>query len=205
MERAFSYHVTVAPANLPISLATLKEHLKLDPSDTSQDGYLTLIIEAVRICAEEEMKRILINTTFLTYRDLFNCCIELRKSKFQSLVRFKYLKDDILTTVSSDLYYITNELAYSSIYLKDGECYPVDLDNRFQAIEIEFVAGYGTTDASIPQDIKLALLNHAAVLYENRGDCDQPLTEEKVKAAIPATAALVYWKRRIRDFGNMCV
>jgi hypothetical protein len=44
MERAYNYHVITPPAELPITLAEVKEHLKLDPSDTTQDTYLTFLI-----------------------------------------------------------------------------------------------------------------------------------------------------------------
>ena len=46
------YFVDIAPANLAVTLELVKTHLKIDPSDTSQDDYLTLLIMAASQCFE---------------------------------------------------------------------------------------------------------------------------------------------------------
>ena len=47
MERAYTYEVITPPAIYPISLADVKNHLKLDPNDDSQDLYLEFLICSV--------------------------------------------------------------------------------------------------------------------------------------------------------------
>ena len=42
---------------------------------------------------------------------------------------------------------------------------------RPQAVNIEFTAGYGATNTSIPQTLKDALKIIVAYMYVNRGDC----------------------------------
>ena len=190
-----SYDVSVAPVNLPISLALLKTHLRLDSTDTSQDTYLTLIIETVRDFAEKYTKRTMINTTYVTYRDFFVPLIYLRRSQFQSLTSFEYLVDDVLTAVDSSLYYVTAEKDYSKIALTDGSSYPSDIDDKLQAVKIVFVAGFGADDTSVPSDLKIAMLNHAATMYENRGDCDQA----SIMKNLPNTAKEIYDQWRILD------
>jgi uncharacterized phiE125 gp8 family phage protein len=188
----FVYTVTTSRASLPITLTLVKSHLNLDPDDTSQEAYLTFLIEAVTDYAEAYMRKVLINTTFKTTRDTLVPAIQLRRSPFVSLGRFQYLVNGVLTDIDSSLYYIVEERDYSYIALKADSTYPTDVDDQLYPIEIEFTAGYGTSDTDVPSDIRLALLNHLAVVYENRGDCD----EESMANALSNTARMIYDKYR---------
>lgn len=205
MERAYSYHIITPPAVLPISLEEVKEHLKLDPSDDTQDDYLTFLTTSVTKYAENYTKRTFINTKFRTYRDIFENYIKLRRSKLQTLELFEYLVDDVYTAVSSDYYYITDETAFSRIALKDGEEYPTDIDSRMQAIKIEFIAGYGATGADVPQDLRLAMLNHIAKVYENRGDCDSDSSTDVIEQFLPQLSRGIYEMYRIQDLLGGCL
>lgn len=195
----YTYEVTVNPTTTAITPAEVRAHahINIDPSIT--DEYITLIIKAATAFAEKYTKRTFINTTFKTYRDYFSDCIELRRSKFQSLVSFKYFVHDLLFDVDTNLYYVTHEKDYSKIILHEDETYPTDIENKVQAIEIEFVAGYGTSGSAFPsdaEDLKIALLNHVTYLFENKGDCD--LTSmENIEDAMPNTTRLIYQQHRI--------
>lgn len=195
----YTYEVTVNPATTAITPDEVRAHahINIDPSIT--DAYITSIIKAATSIAEKYTKRIFINTTFKTYRDYFSDCFELRRSKFQSLVSFKYLKGDLLFDVDTSLYYITHEKDYSKIILNADKAYPTDVDEKVQAIEIEFVAGYGTSGSDFPsdaEDLKIALLNHVTYLFENKGDCDLS-SIEKIEDAMPNTTRLIYEQHRI--------
>lgn len=198
-KKAFTYNVTTPPANLPVSLATLKSYLKI--TGTAEDDILTMFIEAARDFAEAYTKRILINTTFTTYRDDFGDDLTLRRSKLQSLTSFEYLLNGSYTAVDSSLYGVTNDDDYSSIYRKDDQSFP-DLDaNIPNAIKIVFVAGYGATDSSIPSSLKLALLAHIAFMYANRGDCSGDCSGNSANS-LPASVRNMYNKYRIINIGS---
>lgn len=169
--KRFTYEIIDPPVNLALSLEDLKEQLKITISDNEEDCYLRGLIKTVSDYFESYTNRILINTKFKTFRDSFFDCLELKKSKLVTLDSFKYLKDSVLTVVNASIYYVTSDSLYSSIFLNDGSSWPGDVDFRMQAIEIEFTAGYGLTESSIPLDIHTALLQHATYLYTNRGDC----------------------------------
>jgi len=79
------YIVVTPPANLAVSLALVKEHLKLDATDASQDAYLTILINSSITFGQNYTKRTFIDTTYLTYLCNFNTCIELRQSKVTSI------------------------------------------------------------------------------------------------------------------------
>jgi uncharacterized phiE125 gp8 family phage protein len=166
-----SYLVVTPPVELAVSLALVKEHLKLDLSDTSQDTYLTLLIRAVTSTIEKYTGRTLINTEFKTYRECFTNSFLVKRSKLQSITFIKYYTDSVLTEVDSDIYYISDETNFASVFLVDGESWPSDVDDRVQPIVIQFIAGYGDTQADIPYDLQIVLLDAIAYFYENRGDC----------------------------------
>jgi len=166
-----SYLVVTPPDELAVSLALVKEHLKLDLSDTSQDTYLTLLIRAVTSTIEKYTGRTLINTEFKTYRECFTNSFLIKRSKLQSITFIKYYTDSVLTEVDSDIYYISDETDFASIFLAEGDSWPSDVDDRVQPIAIQFIAGYGDTQVDIPYDLQIVLLDAIAYFYENRGDC----------------------------------
>lgn len=206
--RAFTYEVTVSPAGLAVPLATFKLHAK--PSASTSDALLTLYLESAIKYAEQLTRRDFINRTYKTFRDIFpgsrvfdlysltntgNVGFELRRSKLQSISSVKYLVNDVLTTVATSVYYNTFENDYSKVLTKPDQTWPTDADNRLQSIEITFVAGFGATDADVPDCLQQAIMLHATQMLENRGDCD----DLNVKDTIPAAAKIIYLQNRIEN------
>jgi len=187
---AWTYTITTAPANPAVALADVKTYLKI--SGTASDTLLADLTEAATNFAEAYTKRSLINRTVTTYRDSFTSEIELRRSPLSSVTTVKYLLSSVLTTVADSVYYNTSETDFSRIALEDGQAWPTGGDIKLQAVEIIFVAGYGSDEASVPEDIKVALMQHIAALMENRGDCT-------LQEALPQAARLIYNKHRILD------
>lgn len=183
--------VTGAGSALPVSLSDVKEWLKVPSTLTVDDNLITALIKSATGIFEKITGRDLINKTYKTYLDAFPCVdglnyytgvsslalqyhdngIVLRKSKLQSITSIQYYLDGVLTTWSSSNYYITDLPDYSAIYLVADKEFPTDVDIRKQAVVINFVAGYGSSDANVPEDVKQALLQFISYLYENRGDC----------------------------------
>lgn len=178
-----TYKVTVAPANPAVTLATVKEHLRIDASDTSDDAYLTTLISVATDFIEKYTKRDLITRTYETKRDCFpgindvECFglvsgFEIRRSELQSIASIQYEDTDGNTqTVASTVYYATDSTRWSQIILDDNQVWPTDVARKKQAITITFNAGYGADETSVPDGLKQALLMTIAHLYSNRGDC----------------------------------
>jgi uncharacterized phiE125 gp8 family phage protein len=195
---AYTYNVTTPAANLPLTLAEVKTHLRLDPDDTSEDSYLTILIETAADFGERYTGRDFINKTYTTFRNDFFEPLLLRRSKVSSITSIQYLINGVLTTVANTVYGLEDVNDYPYIYLKDNQEWPTDTDCIPQSIKIVFVSGYGASNVNIPSDIKLALLNHIAFLYENRGDC----SGECGGAMLPANSKTIYDKRRIINIGS---
>jgi len=183
--------VTGAGSTLPVSLSDVKTWLKVPSTITADDNLITAVIKSGAATFEKITGRDLINKTYKTYLDSFPCVdglnyytgvsslapkyndngIILKKSKLQSITSIQYYLNGVLTTWSSTNYYITDLPDYSAIYLVADKEFPSDIDIRKQAVVINFVAGYGSSDANVPEDAKQALLQFITYLYENRGDC----------------------------------
>ena len=90
--------------------------------------------------------------------------ITLAKTPLASVTHVKSYNDsDVATTFSSDKYYVDNAREPGRIVLRNGETFPSAL-RVANAIEVEFVAGYSTV-SSIPEPIKVGMLQHIAFLY----------------------------------------
>ncbi len=210
----WSYFIEIPAAELAVDLNEVKLWLKVTGS--ALDDEITALIESATRTAELLMRRELINKGFRTFRDNFSDYeyayasyralipyenrreslpgIELRRSRLQSVDSIEYLKSDVWTLVDSDIYYATQDNEYSRIMLVDGEAWPDDLDNRKQAVRIDFTAGYGADSDSAPGDIKTAIKQHIANAFANRGDCVQG-------KFLPPGAKGVYLQNRILEIG----
>lgn len=194
----YPYEVEVPPAELAVSLADIKIQLRLDADDLSQDSYLTLLAKAAIAIGQEYTRRVFVNTTFKTYRNSFDSgYFVLRRSKLQSISSISYKVNGVDTPISTSVYYNTLSNDYSAIMLTDHQAWPTNSDYRYDAIKILFVAGYGPTAEYVPADIKVALLNHIALLYESRGDC-----ECDAKTNLPATTLAIYNDYKIIDING---
>ena len=78
---------------------------------------------------------------------------------------------DTETTWSPTNYYVDTVREPARVILRDGGSYPTDL-RASNALKITYTAGYGTTTASVPEPIRVAMLQYCAFLYEHRGDLE---------------------------------
>jgi hypothetical protein len=213
-KKNWSYFVETPAANLAVPLDEVKLWLKV--SGLTLDDEITSLIKSATRTAEQITRREMINKGFRTFRDQFSDYahsygtysalipygrtrsyrpgIELRKSSLQSLDSIEYLKSGVWTLVDSDIYYVTAENEYSRILLVEGESWPTDLDNREQAVRIDFTAGYGADSDSVPEDLKTAIKMHVANAFANRGDCVEG-------RFLPPAARAMYLNNRILEIG----
>ena len=159
-----TYEVITPNANL----AVVKGYLRID--GTADDALLTLLIKTATEAAEKFTSIEFLNKGFKTYRDGFPSCIVIEKSKLQSVESIKYFDlDGIEQTLDSSEYKVTNEDLYSRIYPVTE--WPEATTDGYQNVIIEFTAGFGADNTSIPSDIQMAITLMVSNLYANRGDC----------------------------------
>lgn len=156
---------------LAISLNDVKSHLRIDFSQ--EDAYITNLIKTATQRFENITGIDLITKQYKTFLDNFPCIntpIKIKRTKLQSIASIQYYLNGVLTTFASSNYYFTETNHYSEIYLYDEKEYPEEIDNRADAVVINFTSGFGASEANVPFDYKQAIMEYIAFLYKNRGD-----------------------------------
>lgn len=160
-------YILITPANIePITLDEVKQRLRL-VGNADFDSELTRLITVAREMCEAITGRDLINKTYRGFLDYYCNQIEFTKSKLQSISSIKYYLNNTLNTLSPSNYYFTNSTNYSKLVFTEN----FNIDNKLQAIEIEFIAGYGTTASTVPTSLKEGMLAFIDWLFNNSGDC----------------------------------
>jgi len=189
-KKPFRYiRLTNAPENV-ISIDLVKARLLIDPLDTEFDELIELLIEGVTRFAENYTGLTFIDQIFVTNRDFFALDFELRRAPIQVIQAVRYIDiDDVQQTVDNTIYSLTESI-YQRLFLLPDESWPDDKKEIPDAIEITFVAGFGTSEIDVPFDIRMALLAHVVSVFAKAGDCcDEGL--------IPSTALNTYKQHRI--------
>lgn len=221
--RAYTYKVTVQPAESAVTLATFKEHIKEEGS-TDEDALLQRMLNSAIASGEKLTRRDFIQRTYKTFRDFFpfygqnegyytagfipsrgrvltnfdsNVGFEIRKSPLVSVTEIKYQDNkNVEQTVDASIFYNTVEDDYSEILTNPDQLWPEDVRVTMQVIEITFICGLAanaTTFESEHPDLTEAILDHAASMWANRGDCDGKGN------AMPAQSKSIYLQCRIEN------
>tara|TARA_R110000764_G_scaffold132587_4_gene220439 strand:+ start:1215 stop:1889 length:675 start_codon:yes stop_codon:yes gene_type:complete len=181
--------IVTGPTIEPISRTEGREHLRLD--DDIDDSQIRSYITASRMWAENYTGRTLISTTYAQYLNGYidttpdpywegtitgpsltsNISeIELAASPAISVTNVKYFKDDNTEhTWASSNYYVDIHGDVGKIVLRDNGTFPSDI-RAANGIKVNFVAGYGTKPNSVPEPIRMAILQYMSFMYEHRGD-----------------------------------
>lgn len=173
--------VLAGPAVEPITLAEAKLHLRLDSSD--EDSLVSGLITAARTHVERYTNRVMIYQAFRLTLDTFPYEIELPRSLAVEAAantvtgigyatpRIQYYDEDdsqqTLTYAAGDF-----ELLLANnpplLVLPALGTWPVTYTGQRGAVEIDFIAGYGATAASVPADLKVAMRMLIGHWFEQR-------------------------------------
>ena len=160
--------IVTPPASEPVTLSEAKAQLSVTSS--AHDTRITSLITVVRRQVERYLKRALITQTWKVYYNCFHAVMELPYAPIQSVTHVKYYDDSgTLQTLSSDLYWEDLASEPGKIVRKYDAVYPELLAGRPNAVEIQYVAGYGDAE-DVPEDIRLAILMLVTDYFDNRGE-----------------------------------
>jgi uncharacterized phiE125 gp8 family phage protein len=158
---------TIAPTSEPLTLTEVKNHLRVD--DTDSDDELTLLLAAARSHVETRANRQLMQATFALTLDKWPSgnAIALRMSPLSSVTGVTYYDENGSSqTFSSGKYHVDTASEPGRIVLDDGEAWP-NLDVRPAAATVTYVSGEASSD-DVPDAAKLATLQLVAHWFENR-------------------------------------
>jgi hypothetical protein len=159
--------------------------------ENEYDYIYNLIFRAIREC-ENITGQTLLTKKFRTERPDF--CLQnmqIRRSPKQVIESVKYYFNDALITVDPSEYLLKDGCGgFKYPYLILDESI-FSIDDRDDAVLIEFTAGFGLNYNFIPPAIKDELLRRAAFLYQNRGDCQERIKCDKSSVGNYATYMIV--------------
>ena len=166
----------------PITVAELREYARID--ETTEDSLLSALICAARTYCENYTRRAFISQTWIMYLSKFPSePIYLARSPLISVSSITYQDSNGTTqTWSSGEYSVDKYGIVSRISPAYGYQFPTARTNT-NSVTITFTAGYGTTAASVPEPLRLAVKFLAGHWYENR----QPIVTGTIVADIPFT------------------
>jgi uncharacterized phiE125 gp8 family phage protein len=162
--------LTTPPSIEPISLAEAKSHLRI--SHTDDDTYVMRIIAAARRQIEARLDVGLIQQSWSYFINRWPECraIALPLSPVIAVTDvMTYSDEDVGATLDPAHYYVDRRAKPPVLALRNDRSVPV-AGRRYAGIEVKMTVGYGTSAASVPEDIRQALLLSISAWYADRGE-----------------------------------
>ena len=187
------------PAIEPISLTEIKEYLRLDADDISEDNDLTAYLTAAREYCEGFQNRAYITQTWELSFDCWPCSmIELPKGSLQTVNLVSYKDSGGVTTELTE----TIDYVYSPRGIRGrltpayGKTWPSFTPFPLDAVVIKFTCGYGDTAVDVPAKVIQAIKLLTSHWYENR----TPLPETgQAPEELEFTISALLWQNRIMN------
>jgi len=202
VDQNFPYVPINPPSTLPLTLEEVKSYLRLDPTDTSEDALLLLMIEAASDFCQKYTKLTFFTTTFDTFRDIFSATFQIRKYPVQSVTEIEFTPKGQTPIVIDPSNYtlLPSTLSFPYVEMNAIESVLPSVFLCLLTIRIRFVAGFGDDPSDIPAGLRLGMLQHIAAMYENRGDCSG-CDSKSCELLLPTEAKNEYDIWRIRSIG----
>lgn len=165
----------VPPPIEPVSLELFGTHAHVNTEDDFQNQLL--YISAARQWIEDYTNRALITQTWRYTMDGPPACaasILLPRAPLVSVTTItSYNASDVAAVMLNTTYYVDLVREPGRIYLNDGIAWPSDL-RYFDALVVEYVAGYGDAEDDVPLQLRQAICLLAAQWYSDREAGDVP-------------------------------
>lgn len=177
----FSLVRVTAPAASPISLAEAKEQMRVEGTD--EDVIIQRLIDAAIAFVDVQgvLGRAMITQTWgqwLLPNPPMTVSLMLGPVQSVSAIRY-YDVDGVLQTATLADFNVFGTPNKITVSPKTGKAWPTT-QTRDDAIQIQYVIGYGATSAEVPQTVRHALMMLVAHWYENR-----EATQEKQMQDLP--------------------
>ncbi len=156
-----------APTVEPITIEEVKLAAKIDTA--ADDDFLTSLVVRVREEVEDATGRAIITQTRKLILDYFIAgYVELPGAPLQSIVDIITIADDGDETTFADTNYFTDTGAEPGrVALRTAGVWPL-VFRPYAGIVIQYKCGYGDTASDVPDSLKRALIEKAALRYRYR-------------------------------------
>lgn len=164
------FALKTAATSQPVTLPEAKNHLRVDHDD--DNVLIEGLIERATTYGQWYLERQFITATWYLYLDHFPRIIEIRKPPVASIVAITYTASDgtASTALSAALYQtdLTSPDIPARIMPAYGQVWPITRSGVFNAVTVEFTAGYGAA-STVPTPTKQGILMKIHDLYELTG------------------------------------
>ena len=159
------FRVITPPVIEPVSLSEVKEYVKLDGED--EDVLLENLIASARITVEKLLGRSLLKQSIALRLDNWpRQVLNLPRSPIISVTAIRTVDEEgVKTTYNANNYYIIGGNK-AQIIIKSNSIFPVNYNRTHGGFEVEYIAGYGEEQKDVPENIRQAILQWIAVVYE---------------------------------------
>lgn len=165
----YSLQRTVAPASEPISLSEARNHLRIDPDTTDDDGLIATLITAAREYCENKTNRQFITATYRLNLDVFplgEICVPRPPLIAVSGITYTDLAG-VTQTLSTSIYTVDSNAEPGRIVPTYNQYWPGSRQQP-NSIAVTYTAGYGSTAQAVPAAIQQAILLCVGHWYANR-------------------------------------
>ena len=167
------------PTNPALNLAATKNYLKIDPGQTTDDDLITQLIATAAIIFESFTGVTLLSQAYEARCTGFPAFIERQVSIGVFEFNCIQIKKTPLQGDPSDGVCVNWLVSEFEVILDTRSTYPAIFalkewpitDRHPRPVTIDFFVGFGDTFLDVPPPIRTGLMQHIALMYENRGDC----------------------------------
>ena len=179
----YGLSLVTAPTIEPLDAADVRRQVRLAQDNTYHDAQFLPLITAARLWVERYTNRALINQTWDYKFSYWPCGLEpilIPKAPLSSVTSVKhYDTSNVEQTILTSVYKVLASREPGEIRLKNSQSWP-SLYGEADVITVRFVAGYGSTAASVPQPLKQAMLLKISQLF----DPENPANKDNEERAI---------------------
>lgn len=172
--RVYELQRTIAPVKEVMTVAEAKAHLRVDHDD--EDFLIDTYIRSARQWAESFMRRSLIEQTWtLTLNDfpVGDNPIRLPNGPIIGITSVSYYDvDNALQSIIDYQFTAGTGSGVGQVRPAAGDDWPDVYDDRSDAVQITYTAGYGDSRDEVPDEIRTAIMYRIGDLYENRAQAD---------------------------------
>jgi uncharacterized phiE125 gp8 family phage protein len=161
----YSLHRSSEPASEPVSLAELKNYLRVE--HTTDDAELAAVLTAARQAVERDTGRSLITQTWVLQLDQWPCrYVQLPQPPIVSVTSVTYVDAAGVTQTWAATNYVVDIRSRPGLIRLAYECDWPAVRGDERGIAVTYVAGYGATAASVPADLRQAVKHRARLDYD---------------------------------------
>jgi uncharacterized phiE125 gp8 family phage protein len=153
-----------APVALAVTLAEAKETLRIDDDDTSLDALIGIWIRGVTAEAEHTARCYFVNRPMRVTVDAFSPALRLVAPVY-SVESVKYIDASATQQTLDPLDYFTDKVSRPGYVVPAaGRAWPATA--RINAVTVDFTAGYGPDETTVPDCARLYILARLAEQWE---------------------------------------